>query len=257
MRRSGFFLLFFLFGCASCAPLPHAPPPPPPPEEFLSRLRDRSRELTGLKGLAHVQVSAPGKNFRSQEVIFARRPGFLRLETLSPLGTPLFYFAAAGEELSMYHPGENRYYRGPVRARYLADILPGGLEPQEIVAILLGGVPLFPHEDFSWRFDRREEIWFLDLKDAAGKIAQTLGLDPLSRRIFFAEYSLQGVIRRVSFEDYREASNGSFPHKIRFESPAARTWVTVEYQDIALNPEWADRDFHLDVPRGAEVIPLE
>ncbi|RPJ41380.1 MAG: hypothetical protein EHM27_06205, partial [Deltaproteobacteria bacterium] len=114
MRKRGPFLFLFLLWCTSCATLPREPSPAPIPEELIARLRAHSQTLQGLKGLAHVRVSAPGKNFTTQEVIFARRPGFLRLETLSPLGTPLFYFATNGQDLSMYHPGENRYYKGPV-----------------------------------------------------------------------------------------------------------------------------------------------
>jgi outer membrane lipoprotein-sorting protein len=257
MRKQGLFLFLFLLWCASCATLPREPSPAPLPEDFLARLRARSQALQGLKGLAHVRVSAPGKNFTTQEVIFARRPGFLRLETLSPLGTPLFYFATTGQDLSMYHPGENRFYQGPARARHLSAILPAGLEPEEVVAILLGGFPLLLYEDSSTRYDAREELWFLDLKAPSGGGRQTLGIDPQNGRILSAEYPLQGITRRLFFSEFKEASNFSFPHKIHFESPASRTQFTIEYQEVTLNPEWEEQDFHLPVPRGAQIVPLE
>ncbi|MBP1714781.1 MAG: hypothetical protein H6Q42_2984 [Deltaproteobacteria bacterium] len=256
-RRSLFSFLLVLLCCASCATLPREPSPPPLPEDLLSRIRARSQALQGLKGLAHVRVSAPGKNFSTQEVIFARRPGFLRLETLSPLGTPLFYFATTGQDLFMYHPGENRYYQGPARARHLSALLPAGLEPEEIVAILLGGFPLLPYEDFSFRYDAREELWFLDLKSSSGGERQILGIDPKSGQILSAEYPLQGLTRRLSFSEFKLASNFSFPHRIHFESPGARAQFTVEYQEIAPNPEWEEQDFYLPVPRGAQIVPLE
>ena len=157
----------------------------------------------------------------------------------------------------MYHPGENRFYRGPARARHLSALLPAGLEPEEVVAILLGGFPLLPYEESSTRYDAREELWFLDFTTPAGVERQTLGIDPQTGRILSAEYSLQGVVRRLSFSDFKEASNFSFPHKIYFESPAAHTQFTVEYQEVALNPEWEEQDFHLPVPRGARIVPLE
>ena len=257
MRKRSLSLFLMLFWCTSCATLPREPSPAPLPEELLARLRARSQALQGLKGLAHVRVSAPGKNFTTQEVILARRPGFLRLETLSPLGAPLFYFVITGQDLTMYHPGENRYYKGPARARHLSSILPVGLEPEEIIAILLGEFPLLPYEGFSSRYDAREELWFLDLKDSSGGIGQVLGIDPQNGRILSAEYLLEGITRRLFFSDYRKTADFSFPHKIHFESPAARTQFTIEYQEILLNPEWMEQDFHLPVPRGAQVIPLE
>jgi outer membrane lipoprotein-sorting protein len=256
MRKWGLFLLLLL-GCASCATLPREPSPAPSPEELLARGRFRSQALHGLKGLAHVRVSAPGKYFTTREVIFARRPGLLRFETLSPLGTPLFYFVTNGQDLSMYHPGENRFYQGPARTRHLSALLPAGLEPEEVVAILLGGFPLLSYEASLPRYDAREELWFLDLKAPAGGELQTLGIDPQNGRILSAEYPLQGVTRRLLFSEFKGAGNFSFPHKIHFESPTARTQFTIEYQEVSLNPEWEEQDFLLPVPRGAQIVPLE
>ena len=124
MRGRGFCLALLFFGCVSCAALPRDPSPAPSPEELIARVRARSQALQGLKGLAHLRVSAPGKNFTTQEVVFARRPGLLRLETLGPLGTPLFYFVTTGQDLSLYHPGENRFYQGPARARNFSLFCP-------------------------------------------------------------------------------------------------------------------------------------
>ncbi|MBP2634578.1 MAG: hypothetical protein H6Q72_485 [Firmicutes bacterium] len=149
------------------------------------------------------------------------------------------------------------YYQGPARARHLSALLPAGLEPEEIVAILLGGFPLLPYEDFSFRYDAREELWFLDLKSSSGGERQILGIDPKSGQILSAEYPLQGLTRRLSFSEFKLASNFSFPHRIHFESPGARAQFTVEYQEIAPNPEWEEQDFYLPVPRGAQIVPLE
>jgi len=257
MRKGSLFLFLLLLGSISCATLPREPSLPLSPEELWDRLRVRSQVLQGLKGLAHVRVSTPGKNFTTQEVVFVRRPGSLRLETLSPLGTPLFYFVTTGQNLSMYHPGENRFYKGPARARHFSDILPAGLEPEEVVSLLLGDFPDLPCKDFSSRYEAHEKIWILDFKDSSGGECQTLGIDSQSGRLLSSEYSLEGIRRRLSFSDYREAANFSFPHLIQFESSAARTQLTIEYQEISLNPEWTDQDFSLPVPRGARVILLE
>jgi outer membrane lipoprotein-sorting protein len=256
--RKRFFPLFLLFlGCSACATLPREPYPAPPPEDLLARLLARSQEIRGLKGLARVRVSAPGKKFTTQEVVFARRPGFLRLETLSPLGTPVFYLVAADRDLFLYHPGENRFYRGSADARGLSEFLPAGLDPEEVAALLLGGFPLFAPAESAVRYEARDGRWFLTLRGGSGFGDQVLGIDPRSGEVVSAEYSLRGLARRLSFADHRPASGFSFPHRIDFEAPAARTELTVEYQEVTLNPEWEEGDFRLPVPRGAQVVPLE
>ncbi len=252
MRKWGLLpFLFLLLLCGSCATLPISPPPPSP-EELLSRIHERSQDLQGLRGLAHIRVSSPGRNFRTQEVILARRPASLRLESLSPLGNPQFYLVTDGRELNMYDPGGNRYYRGQVSARHFSSLLPLNLEADEIVTLLLGSFPILPHEKASVSFDPKENLWILDL-DAR----QTVGMEPQSGRVLYTEYRLGTNTRRLSFDDFRSASNRSFPYRILFESPESKTRITVEYTDVEINPGWENEDFHLPVPRGARIIPLE
>ncbi len=253
-RRS--LLLLLLLGCCACATLPVGPPPPPP-EKLLQEIQKRSQFLQGLKGLAHVRVLAPGKFFAAQEVILARRPGFLRLESLSPLGNPQFYLVVNGPELFLYNPGENRYYRGLSKTAHLSSILPITLDPEEIVTLLLGGFPLLPYEEASVEYDAREGLLILQLIGSSGKERQTLGIHPQSGDVLSVEYHLRGTTRRLSYSDFRPASEFSFPFKIHFESPESRTQLIVEYKDLETNPSWEDQDFQLPVPRGAQVLPLE
>ena len=257
MRKWGFLLFLLLLGCSSCATLPVGPSSTPSPEELLAEIRMRFQTLQGIKGLAHVRVSAPGKYFTAQEVILARRPGFLRLESLSPLGIPQFYLVTNGPELFIYHPGENRYYRGASTAQHLSSILPVALEPEEIITHLLGGFPILPYEEASVQYHAQEDLWFLQLTRFSGKERQTIGIHPQSRNVLSAEYRLHGTTRRLSFSDFQPAPKILFPYKIHFESPEAKTRFTVEYTDLETNPAGEDQDFHLPIPRGAQVTPLE
>jgi outer membrane lipoprotein-sorting protein len=255
--RKWSFLPFLLLWCSSCATLPVGSPSPPPPEKLLSQIQDRFQARQGVKGLAHVRVSAPGKYFAAQEVIFARRPGFLRLESLSPLGNPQFYLVTNGPDLFIYNTGENRYYRGGAMARHFPSILPVILEPEEIVNLLLGTFPILPYEEISVNYDSQEDLWFLQLTRFSGKERQTLGVHPQSGNVLYAEYRLHGATRRLSFADFRPAQNLQIPYRIHFESPESKTQLTVEYTDLETNPSWEEPDFHLPVPRGAEVIHLQ
>ncbi len=140
-------LLFFLV-ISGCATLPLLPPETPSPEFLLHQIRTRLQTFEGLKGLAQVKVSAAEKSFQAQEVLFVRRPGWLRAESLGPLGTPQFYLVTDGRELSLYNPGENRYYWGWATAKHLSLALPLALEPEEVVSLLLGD-PLLIDYDYS------------------------------------------------------------------------------------------------------------
>jgi outer membrane lipoprotein-sorting protein len=255
MRKGIFFLAFALF-VSGCATLPVLPPQPPPPaEDLLKRVEARLQMVQGLKGLARVKVSSTAKNFQVQEVLFIQRPALLRCESLGLLGTPQLYLVTDGRELSLYDPGENRYYRGPATARHLSSALPVILEPQEAVAFLLGGLPLIDPETSSLREDRQEGLWILDLVSTTRGERQSLWVHPQSVQILRAESHRSGSSRRLTFSDFSQVQGIFFPRRIQLTSSEPEGQISVEYQEVELNPSWKNEDFRLPVPRGAKIIP--
>lgn len=257
MRKWVPFLLMVCIYFSACATLPVLAPQPPSPESLLEQVGARLRALQGLKGLAQVRVSSTEKNFHAPEVLFVRRPAFLRIESLGPLGTPQLYLVTDGQELSLYNPGENRYYLGQATASHLSSALPVSLEPEEVVAFLLGGLPLSDYENSSVRADREKGLWILDLSSTSRGEHQSLWIHPQSFLILRAEFHRLGSSHQLAFADFQQVQGFLFPKRIHFTSLESKARISVEYQEVELNPNWEKEDFHLPVPRGAKVIPLE
>jgi hypothetical protein len=175
---------------------------------------------------------------------------------LGPLGTPQFYWVTDGRELSIYNPGENKYYRGRARANPLSLALPLALEPEEIVSLLLGDPSLIDYDVATMRRYEEEGLWTLELASTPRRERQILWINPISLHILRAEFYRPVLSQRLIFEDFRRIQSFLFPQKIKFTSfePVAR--FTVEYLEVELNPRWTAQDFQLPVPRGATVIPL-
>ena len=257
MRKRVPFLLIVCLYFSACATLPVLPPQPPSPESLLQQVGARLQALQGLKGLARVKVSSPEKNFQAQEVLLVRRPAFLRIESLGPFGTPQLYLVTDGHELSLYNPGENRYYLGQATASHLSSALPVPLEPKEVVAFLLGGLPLSDYEISSVHGDREEGLWVLDLVSASRGERQSLWIHPQSFLILRAEFHRPGASYCLTFVDFHQIQSFLFPERILFTSLESKAQISVDYQEVELNPNWKKEDFHLPVPHGARVIPLE
>jgi outer membrane lipoprotein-sorting protein len=255
--RKWIFLLAIGVCISGCATLPVLPLHPPPAEDLLKQVEARRQVPQGLKGLAWVKVSSPGKNFQAQQVLFVQRPAFLRSESLGPLGTPQLYLVTDGRELSIYDPGENRYYRGPATASHLSSALPVLLAPEEAVAFLLGGLPLIDHETSSLRADREKGLWVLDLVSTARGERQSLWVHPQSFQILRAESHRAGSSRCLTFSDFEPVQGISFPKRTQLTSLEPKGQISVEYQEVELNPGWKNEDFQLPVPMGARFIPLE
>ncbi len=248
-------LLLAPFLLSACATLPPLPPVVPPAQEVFQQVKARQAAVLGLKGLAQVKVSSPEKSFSNQQVLFARRPAFLRVESLNPLGTPLLSLVTDGKEIRLYNPAENKYYRGGWRSDSLSFALPLALPPGEVVLFLLGGVPLTDPETISLRPENKERLWILDLLSRGGSEARTLWVHPQTFQILRAELKRPGYSYQVVYSDFRPVKEILFPHRMRFFAEDQKLRILAEFPEVDLNPEWGNQDFSLPVPRGATVLP--
>ena len=255
MKPGPFLILLAPFLFTACATLPVLPPEAPPAEEVFQQVKARQAALLGLKGLAQVKVSSPGKSFSNQQVLFARRPGFLRVESLSPLGTPLLYLVTDGKEIRLYNPEENKYYQGGWRAGSLSFALPLALPPEEVVLFLLGGVPLPEPETISLRPETKEGLWVLNLHSPARGEALTLWVHPHSFYILRADLKRPGASHQLVYSDFRRVKKILFPHQMKLLAEDQKIRISAEFPEVDLNPQWGDQDFSLPVPRGATVLP--
>ncbi len=244
----------FLF--SACATIPVLPPEPPAAEEILRQVDARQQAVQGLKGLAQVKISSAEKTVSAQQVLFARRPALLRVESLSLLGTPMLYVVTDGQRLDLYQPGENRYYQGTFQASSLSLDLPPELTPEQVVSFLLGGVPQRDYEKISIRADRKEGLWVLDLLSPSRAESQTLWVHPQSFHILRAEFNQPRFSYRIYYSAFRQSKEILFPQRMLLTSVDPQTKISVDFQEMELNPGWESQDFLLPVPRGATVLPL-
>jgi len=255
MTKIFFFFLALFFFLASCVPPRLLPPEKPEPKFLLDQLRIRAQKISGLKGLARVRIIKQDKSLSSDHVLFFRRPAWLRIESLSPLGTPQLYLVTDGAEMKIYHPGENKYYWGPANSQSISNLLPFSLSLDEIVSLFLGSPPLIIHDTATVYKSKSAYLWILELQQSSPNRRQLLWIDPEDLLIHRVELYAEELIYQMTFAEFQQIHKEIFPHKIQYISLNNR--VQVEYKEIFLNPSWEKDDFHLPIPRGAKIIYLE
>ncbi len=255
-RGNLLFVLVFFLPC--CATVPILPSETPDPQELQRRVHDRGQQIQGLKGLARVKVSAPGKNYSGPEILWVRRPSSLRLESLGPLGTPQLYLTADDQTIRVYIPAENRFYHGPSQGRLLSIALPILLPLADVVSILLGDIP-WPREE-GQAMVRRDEAgsrWVLELFFPFGNERQTLWIHPQTLLVSEAQIDRPGLSYQLIFRNFQVSQGLWFSQQIQWIIPEQKIHLTAIFEEVELNPNWEGEDFILPVPRGATVVPWE
>jgi outer membrane lipoprotein-sorting protein len=211
-----------------------------------------------LKAIAKIKVESPDETFSVKELIVAQAPDRLRLETLSPLGQPGFYAATDGQDLFLFAPSENTYYRGEATPRNLGLIFPLNLGVEDMVSVIRGYVPLIDYDADYLHCTVKESGYVIQLKGRDENTTQVLTLARDDLRVVSSEtYDRATLTCAVTYEDYQPAGNTAFPRAITVSLPSDQTTVRIHYKNVEFLPEIDSSLFRLSVPQGAKIVPLE
>ncbi len=267
-------------------PTPHAPllilailaachrPPPPlseaelrDAEKLWSALERRSELRRELRGAGKARLTPAGQKTLSVAVnVAARRPADLRFEALSFFGEPVAVLAAAGGRFALYDVRGPAFFRGTASAENLARLLPVPLEPDALVALLLGGAPELPAgapREVAEKGDA-VELRLSVLPHALATVAS------LEERVTVArDLSVLAVERRATgpaaetqwraeFADFVEAPGFAQPSTIRLVAPAAGASMELSLSTVEPDPRspLPQGAFALGAPAGVPVTDL-
>jgi hypothetical protein len=211
-----------------------------------------------VKGIAKIKVESPEETFSVKELIIAQAPDRLRLETLSPLGQPGFYAATDGQDLFLFAPSENTYYRGAAIPRNLGLIIPLRLGVEDMVSVIRGSVPLITYDADHLRCASKEEGYVLQLKGRDENTTQVLTFSRDGLRVVTSEiYGREGLTCSVRYADYEPAGSIIFPRTITVSLPSEQTTVRITYKMVEFLPYIDSSLFSLSAPPGAKIVHLD
>ena len=250
-------------GCClawACRPAEVRPPEVtamPAPEVVLAELRTAGAGKSSLRAEGRVTYFGEKGRVRLKAVILGERPGHFRIETLSPFEQPIDVMACDGARLWLL--SGDRLREGPATPENIARLLPLPLYPEEVVDVLLGGVPSGDRFQATQVEPAEEGQWRLHLAGANGERAQLL-IDPVAKLVRrSALLDTDGKERvTVDFGDFSapegSADGREMPQESVVKLPGRDFDMTIKLTkaqvDVALDPSL----FRINAPPG---VPLE
>ena len=268
--------LFFL--SAGCIGQPIPPPSNlPQKEEVLSRLVGR-RHLESFRSVVLIEVqlanseetASPiqelipegGEFFSGKAVLLWSAPDSLRMEILSPFGSPVFVAAAKGNQIRALSILRGRYYVGSADRKTMMRWLGLPVSVRLMVRLLQGKVPDLENQE---TLESKME-W--DGTVGALRVKITPKAGARRQEVVFLEPSRLEPIRAQLEEDQGrlEVRYGTF---LKFGSEQVPSWteirdlkgghrLRIEVEEKTFQPpgKLPEDLFHLQIPRGSIVIPL-
>jgi len=130
-------------------------------------------------------------------------------------------------------------------------------EPERLLVLLTGSVPLLPEYDSKEiTFDRDEGLYVLTL--VSGNVIQTVKVRPDARTVAGARMEKDGeTVLKLTFSGSRKAGDRTVPKRLRLEAPNQDLDVSLDYRDVEFGYQFKGDPFSFECPKGTNVRWLE
>lgn len=230
--------------------------------ELFNKTKEANKLLDSVRGVAEISVSSAANKYKVTEIILAKRPGYLRLESLGPTGQTVLFLATNNKRIYIYSPLENRFYFGLASKKNLSMIIPLPFKSADIVEIIQGKVDTSKYFPLKMTFDAAEESYTLILmpEDNTRGMAR-LTVD--ARTFFITGMKLydtgKNLIIDGTFSRFRKVGAEVFPMNLQYRVPNNLVFIDIEieYQDVKPNTLIEESRFSMTPPRGVQEIDID
>lgn len=238
---------------------PERPYPAPDADALLSHVHAQNDAARSLRAETTMDYWVGGERVRGTVLLMAERGAYVRINALSPAGdTVAADLACDGASFGLIDYNADCQLTGPCDARSIGQLLRVWLEPDELLLLAVGGVPLLPDADvaLAWSSDRTAEALTLSAADGRTQrvYLQKSGdhWDVAAAVLERADGEVEWELENRDFETLEGADGASFraPNRSRFQQPAADADLAVRWHEREANVELPPAAFEMSIPPG-------
>jgi hypothetical protein len=220
----------------------------------MKQLRDevRSFRITGKVDHFGAEHRVQGKTY-----LFARLPGRLRVDVLSPFGNTLSVLTVDSDRFALADFRENRFLEGPAEPCNIARLIRVPLPADELIRVLIGHSPIIEgQEQVEWD---RQGFYRVVIRD--GERVQTLEVGPDRNSLPLRRSRLVEGGEKVfdmTFDRWRRVDGAHVPHELRVKMPQEQADLLMRYDDegVEINVDLPEDAWTQSFPDGARVEPV-
>lgn len=236
-------------GCAGKAIIPDYPST----EKALFSLSNTVPETAILSGVAQIELVTPGGYYPARAILIVKKPSYLRLELLPPVGPPDFFLAANSKEMKVLLPSKGEFYQGAPTGGNLSRFLPGQFNVEDIVSVLTCSYPRLTGNVDYLRYADVNNLR-IEMKTRHG-MSQIVWIRADGRQEKLERFDEKGkMLYRAEFLDYAEGS--PVAGKI-IMSRDSMTSIIIKFSDLTLESAKDLSIFDLPVPDGFKKIIMD
>jgi hypothetical protein len=257
MRGLAVCLLVLGLALAACGPVPRPKDAYDSASDLLGDLRRLREQVRSFRITGKVDHFGEEQRVQGKTYLFARLPGRLRIDVLSPFGNTLSVLTVASDRFALADYRENRFLEGPAEPCNIARLIRVPLPADEVIRVLVGHSPIIEgQERVEWD---RQGFYRVEIRD--GERVQTLEVGPDRSALPLRRSRLVEGGEKVfdmTFDRWRRVDGAHVPHEIRVEMPREQADLLMRYDEegVEVNVDLPDDAWIQSFPEGARVEPV-
>jgi hypothetical protein len=251
-RLLGGLIVLALAGCPGPIARPYPAPPGP---DLVAHVRDRAKVVPVLKAETRTDVRVGKDRANVSVLIWAEQSGKLRFQAMNPNDSLAADLASDGQTFCFLDTHANCGSCGKATPDNVARLIRIPLEPDEVVAVLVGGAPVLPDDTPEVTWDEKNGREILSLEAEGWK--QKVVLDGRDKRWDLLEAEMLEpngkLFWRVRHKDFHEVAG---PGGAKVRLPGASLFeqgdqkVRIEWKVQAADQTPPEKAFQMDLPPG-------
>ncbi len=203
---------------------------------------------------AEIDLVIPQGHYPAKAILVLRRPCYLRLEILSPIGLPDYFIVADSDNMRIFIPAQGKYYQGRPTAQNLYRFVSWPFNVEDAVMIFTGGFPALDDADTSYKMRKTESNAAIEAASARygsqvieltdGRLRQFVRKDQYGQQVYSVHYTYGDRQARL-------------PVHIVIKMADGITSLSVRYNEAHVEKSDDLSIFNLPVPPGIKPVDLE
>jgi len=250
-------LALALAGCPSTSGKYKAPAVLPTADAVVAQLAKTREARTAFRAESVMDYWLGDQRVKGTVYVMGTNQRQVRFNAISPQQDVLADMACDGQNFALVDMQHNCQLAGPCTKQSLARFLRVELEPEDVLHLALGTVPVIANATGTVTWDASKGYERVELKGPGG--TQRIVIDAREGRSDVVSSELVGTdgkvawsVENADFEAVKDEAGGEhrLPAKTRFKSPVQQADLLVEWKERVVNPTIDPAKFTVTIPEG-------
>ena len=250
-------LVLLAAGCPSSGGAKYKPPSTMrTAEQVVAELAKTRAARTAFRAESIMDYWLGDQRVKGTVLVMGTNQRQVRFNAMSPQEDVLADMACDGQDFALVNMQKNCFLSGPCNKQSIATFLRVELEPEDVLHLALGTVPVPAGSTGTVKWDASKGHEIVELTSPEGKQKIVIDARDGRRDVVSSELVRDGQVvwsvENAEFEDVKDEAGGThrLPAKTRFKSPTQKADLVVDWKERMVNPAIDAAKFKVEIPTG-------